>query len=209
MRDSSRTLPDRSPEKTGIVPEGTGTLKRTLKRTPEGTPEKRPETAPAPDQTMPLCSLPRVRPACALQLRPLDLRDGFNTSINTTPLVDVMLVLLIVFLVTLPMVSATVPISLPRANAANSASVLSPRALVLSLREDGGLFWGDEPVSFAEMSLRLQALAALPIPPEVRVRADRRLPYAQVSKILLVGEQVGLAGVSFVLEPSLSTSPSP
>ncbi len=120
-------------------------------------------------------------------------------EINVTPFVDVMLVLLIIFMVTAPLLVAGVPVDLPE----NRAKALDQQAepVQLSLDASGAIFVGDQPVSEAALPGRLAALAAEPAPPEGRrvyLRADRSLDYGRVMRVMGELNRAGLNRVALV-----------
>ncbi len=121
------------------------------------------------------------------------------SEINVTPLVDVMLVLLIIFMVTAPLLVAGVPVDLPESRAGALDQQATP--VQIALDKDGGIFIDDAPVSNAELSRRLAALAAEPAPPEGRriyLRADRSLDYGRVMRVMGELNRAGLNRVALV-----------
>jgi biopolymer transport protein ExbD len=117
-------------------------------------------------------------------------------EINTTPLVDVMLVLLVIFIITAPLFQQAVPIDLPRVDSTR----LDDKPLVVSLALDGvgGLFLDGAPSSRAGVYARLAELA--PAQPELHLRADRGTPYEKVADILAVAQRAGVSKIAFVTE---------
>ena len=113
--------------------------------------------------------------------------DGQAVSaINTTPLVDVMLVLLIIFLITIPVVNFSVPVALPKQR--NEALRSKPRDVVISVDAQGRTWWFDARVDGSEALVeRLKAVAQADPQPEVHVRGDARGDYAPVGRVLLAG----------------------
>lgn len=139
-------------------------------------------------------------------LRPLADEDNFHASINTTPLVDVMLVLLIVFLVTIPVVSQTVPLSLPLSPAPPARP--SPTNPVLSVTADGSLFWDDQPASLDLLRERLAAFATAQPGADIIIRADRQTPYHRVSLLMNICQQTGLTAVALQTDPTANSTTS-
>jgi len=120
-------------------------------------------------------------------------------EINVTPLVDVMLVLLIIFMVTAPLLVAGVPVDLPESRA--QALDQQAKPVQIALDKDGGLFIDDQPVSDAQLPARLAAIAAQPAPPEGRriyVRADKSLDYGRVMRVMGELNRAGLNRVALV-----------
>ena len=121
-------------------------------------------------------------------------------EINVTPLVDVMLVLLIIFMVTAPLLTAGVPVRLPDARA--KALPQDEKPLELSIDRDGALFIGKDRVSDSELSARLDRLAALPKPPPVFLRGDTALDYGRVMRVMGELNRAGLNRVSLITTPA-------
>jgi biopolymer transport protein ExbD len=117
-------------------------------------------------------------------------------EINTTPLVDVMLVLLVIFIITAPLFHQAVPIDLPRVD----STKLDDKPLVVNLALDGGgqLFLDGAPASREAVQARLAELAAAQ--PELHLRADRVTPYEKVADILAVAQHAGVMKIAFVTE---------
>ena len=130
-----------------------------------------------------------------------------NTTINTTPLVDVMLVLLIIFLVTIPVVSKLVPLTLPPYR--NIATVTKPENVVIAVDKDEQMFWGSEtttPIDIPNVKYRLiqaeiAANAAGKLFPEVHIRGDKDVRFEAVGKVIAVCQQVGIMKVGFLTQP--------
>ena len=126
--------------------------------------------------------------------------DVILSEINTTPLVDVMLVLLIIFLITIPVVSASVGVKLPREF--NQLNQARPDNVIISITASNDTFWYDLPLpERAELQARLKALGVLRPQPEVHIRADARADYAAVAKVVLAAQQAGIARIGFLTEP--------
>jgi biopolymer transport protein TolR len=121
------------------------------------------------------------------------------SEINVTPLVDVMLVLLIIFMITAPLLVAGVPVDLPESRAGALDQQATP--VQIALDRDGGIFIDDAPVAAAGLSQRLAAIAAEPAPPEGRriyLRADRSLDYGRVMRVMGELNRAGLNRVALV-----------
>jgi biopolymer transport protein ExbD len=126
--------------------------------------------------------------------------DVMLSEINTTPLVDVMLVLLIIFLITIPVVSASVGVQLPREF--NQLSQARPDNVIISITATNDTFWYDLPLpDRGELQSRLQALGKRQPQPEVHIRADAGADYAAVAKVVLAAQQAGIVRIGFLTEP--------
>jgi biopolymer transport protein TolR len=128
-------------------------------------------------------------------------------EINVTPMVDVMLVLLIIFMVAAPLMVQGVPLDLPRTSAAKLAKIRKP--MVVSLAADGGLFIRDEQVDRSNLVSRLMSLRSQEGDNVVYVRADRKIPYGDVMEILGRVGETGYQRVSLLSQPALTQSPAP
>ncbi len=136
----------------------------------------------------------------ALQLRSGSDDDEVNASINTTPLVDVMLVLLIIFLITIPVVRQTVPMSLPKE--VNQPRQTKPENIEISVDRDGRVYWNAQPLAdAAALAERLKVEGAKQPQPEVQVRGDEKTRYEAVGRVVYACQRAGIAKVSFVTEP--------
>jgi biopolymer transport protein ExbD len=130
--------------------------------------------------------------------------DAVVASINTTPLVDVMLVLLIIFLITIPVVNLNVPVDLPKLR--HEVRQSQPEDIVISVDAKGGIFWFDAPVvGSAALVERLKKVAVQVPQPEVHIRGDASGRYAPVGRILLACQRAGIAKVGFITEPAART----
>jgi biopolymer transport protein ExbD len=136
----------------------------------------------------------------AMHLGPSDGDDELLTTINTTPLVDVMLVLLIIFLITIPVVTTSVKVDLP--HEVQQPRETKPDNIILSVNAQGQAFLFDAPLrSQAEMVKQLQALAEKKPQPEVQIRGDAQTDYEAVGRVLFAAQSVGLTKVRFVTDP--------
>ena len=126
--------------------------------------------------------------------------ESLVSAINTTPLVDVMLVLLIIFLITIPVVTHTIPLHLPEQTV--EPNKVKPETIVLAVTRDGDVFWDQSPVTDNEdMLARLRKIAVLDPQPEVHIRGDDEAKYEPVGRILLDCTRVGIAKVAFITQP--------
>jgi biopolymer transport protein ExbD len=136
----------------------------------------------------------------ALQLRSGNDDEDVIASINTTPLVDVMLVLLIIFLITIPVVTQTVPLSLPKE--VNLPRQTKPENIEISVDRQGAVYWNAQPLAdHAALVERLKAAAARSPQPEIQVRGDVKTRYEAVGRVVYACQRAGLVKVSFVTEP--------
>jgi biopolymer transport protein ExbD len=119
-------------------------------------------------------------------------------EINTTPLVDVMLVLLVIFLITAPVLQQAVVLDLPQASAAPLPD--EPRVVRVALNAGGQVFWDDAPLPHEQLAAKLAAVAA--DQPELHLRADRHTPYEAVAGLIACAQQAGLVKIAFVTEPA-------
>jgi len=126
--------------------------------------------------------------------------DEVNSTINTTPLVDVMLVLLIIFLITVPVVTHTIPVKLPSER--NQLFKTHIEDIDLSVNKDGDIFWSQKKLADTnELLEKLKAVSVLTPQPEVHIRGDQNARYEFVGKVILTAQRAGIAKVGFVLEP--------
>jgi biopolymer transport protein ExbD len=120
-------------------------------------------------------------------------------EINMTPLVDVMLVLLIIFIITVPVMKHAVNIELPRAS--NEQQVSKPETLRLSVDAAGSYFLNDSKISDDELAPRLKAAAALNPQPDLHIRGDKAVRYERVAQAMAAAQQAGLRKIGFITEP--------
>ena len=126
--------------------------------------------------------------------------DEINASINTTPLVDVMLVLLIIFLITIPVVTHTVAMSLPKET--NIARQTKPENIEISVNKDGDVFWNARLVADNEaLFQKLKAVAVLTPQPEIHIRGDEKARYESIGRVVFASQRAAILKISFVTEP--------
>ena len=126
--------------------------------------------------------------------------DEVTSSINTTPLVDVMLVLLIIFLITIPVVTQTVPVKLPLET--NIARQTKPENIEISVNKDGDVFWNTQPVADSEaLFQRLKSVAVKDPQPEIHIRGDQFARYESIGRVVFACQRAAIAKISFVTEP--------
>lgn len=121
------------------------------------------------------------------------------SDINVTPLVDVMLVLLVIFILTAPLLTSAIRLDLPQSKAAQAGE--APEALSLSLKASGELFINDKPVKLAALPTELVQLANQKPNLEVQLRVDQAVPYGQVLELMGLAQQAGLSRIGFVTAP--------
>lgn len=130
-------------------------------------------------------------------------RQGPMADINVVPLVDVMLVLLVVFIITAPLLTNAVRIDLPKAD--SSPNIGKAEHIEFGIRENGALFWNGEPLTPDQLAPRFAAAARQQPQPELHIRADRHAEYDHVAKTLALAAQAGLTRIGFVTDPAAET----
>ena len=120
-------------------------------------------------------------------------------DINVTPMVDVMLVLLIVFIITVPVMKHAVNVDLPQAT--NQPSQDKPETVRLSVDADGNYFWNEAQVSDEDLTMRLQTAAAQEPQPELHIRGDKDVRFEAVGRVILDCQRAGILKVGFLTEP--------
>jgi biopolymer transport protein ExbD len=126
--------------------------------------------------------------------------EQLNNSINTTPLVDVMLVLLIIFLITIPVVTNTVKLELPKER--NLPTQTKPENIVIAVNRDGEVYWGLERMPDNEALVARLKLESIKEPqPEVHIRGDSEVRYEAVGRVVVDCQRAGIFKVGFITEP--------
>ena len=126
--------------------------------------------------------------------------DEVTSTINTTPLVDVMLVLLIIFLITIPVVTQTIAMNLPKET--NIARQTKPENIEISVNKDGDVFWNGQAVANNEaLFQRLKKIAVLNPQPEIHIRGDEKSRYESIGRVVFACQRAAIAKISFVTEP--------
>jgi biopolymer transport protein ExbD len=128
-----------------------------------------------------------------------DSDDDFNPEINTTPLVDVMLVLLIIFIITIPVMNHAVKIDLPRAT--NQPDEPKPQNISLSIDAAGKVFWNEEAIDSEQLTARIAEAAKKQPQPELHLRAERTTQYEKVAQVMAAAQSGGLSKIGFVTDP--------
>ena len=126
--------------------------------------------------------------------------DEVVSTINTTPLVDVMLVLLIIFLITIPVVTHTVALNLPKET--NIARQTKPENIEIAVNKDGDVYWNAQPVADNEVLFqKLKAIAVMVPQPEVHIRGDEKSRYESIGRVVFACQRAAIQKISFVTEP--------
>jgi biopolymer transport protein ExbD len=122
------------------------------------------------------------------------------STINTTPLVDVMLVLLIIFLITIPVVTQSIPLELPKER--NVPTQTKPENILLAVSKDGDIYWGVQPIrDVDELVARLKKESVKEPQPEVHIRGDQEVRYESVGRVVVACQRAGILKVGFITEP--------
>ena len=126
--------------------------------------------------------------------------DGVIAYINTTPLVDVMLVLLIIFLITIPVVTSSIPVTLPKERI--EIRETKPENIIISVDTKSNIFWYEAKLPNVEaLVVKLKKVSVLKPQPEVQIRGDMNAEYEGVGKVLLACQRAGIVKVAFITEP--------
>jgi len=126
-------------------------------------------------------------------------RRGLNTDINITPLVDVMLVLLIVFMIAAPLLSVGVPVELPKTDAKSLPSKQEP--ITITVNQEGGIFLQDTEIELDDLASRLVAISANGYDERIYLRADEASDYGAVMKVMARVNQAGFSNLGLVTDP--------
>jgi len=125
-------------------------------------------------------------------------RPAPMSDINMTPLIDVMLVLLVIFIITAPLMTSSLKLDLPRTDAATPTS--TPRFIALAIDADGSLFFAEEKLARDALAQRVAAAATANPQLEVQLRADQKVPYGQVADLIALIQKAGLSRIAFITE---------
>ncbi|MDA8255608.1 MAG: biopolymer transporter ExbD [Betaproteobacteria bacterium] len=123
-------------------------------------------------------------------------------EINMVPLIDVMLVLLIIFMVTAPLLTHAVKVDLPKAS--SQRNEVKPETINLSIKADGSVYWNADPVNAAAWQSRMDAAARQSPQPEIHIRADGGLAYRNVAQIMADAARAGLTKLGFITDPRVA-----
>lgn len=130
----------------------------------------------------------------------LEEEDRVVSEINTTPLVDVMLVLLIIFLITIPIAIQAVPLQLPKET--NQPTQTKPENIIIAVSADGEIFWGLQRIKDnKDLVNRLKEVAVIKPQPEIHVRGDYQARYESVGRVVFACQRAGIVKVGFITEP--------
>ena len=128
-----------------------------------------------------------------------DAGDGDNAEINMIPLIDVMLVLLVIFIITAPLMTHAVKVDLPVAS--SQPNDVKPETINLSIKADGSVYWNAEPMNQTAWRAQMDMAAAKTPQPEIHIRADGELAYKHVAQIMADAARAGLTKLGFVTDP--------
>ena len=130
--------------------------------------------------------------------------DEVISTINTTPLVDIMLVLLIIFLITIPAITQTVAVELPKET--NIVTVTKPENILIAVNKDGDIFWNQQLIPDTDALFERLKVEAIKIPqPEVHIRGDMNARYESIGKVVYTCQRASILKVGFITEPPLKT----
>ena len=127
-------------------------------------------------------------------------RRKLKSEINVVPYIDVMLVLLIIFIITAPLMSHKVKIELPEANLVQDKDTEAPKTppITISVKENGDLFWGDEPVSKEILESRLSSAAQLQPQPKLNLRGDKTTKMGTIAEVTKIAQNQGMLDIGYV-----------
>ena len=135
----------------------------------------------------------------SMTVGPAEAEDELVSTINTTPLVDVMLVLLIIFLITIPVVIQSTPVELPKET--NVPTQTKPENVNIAVNKDGDVLWNNELVDDKKLLTRLKEIAVKQPQPEVHSRGDKNARYEFVGKVVFACQRAGILKIGFITEP--------
>ena len=121
------------------------------------------------------------------------------SEINVTPLVDVMLVLVVIFIITAPLLASSIKLNLPKTDAAQTGD--APKFVTIAIDKTARVFFNDQPVDLAALAESLKKSAAANPDTEVQLRADEAVPYGRVVEVMGVAQKAGLSRIGFVAQP--------
>lgn len=127
-------------------------------------------------------------------------RQAPMSEINVVPLVDVMLVLLIIFIITAPLLTHSVKVDLPKAE--SNPNITQPEHVELAIRADGSLFWNGEAVALEQLAPRFTAKVAQAPNTELHIRADKLAHYEHVARLMSIAAKSGMTKIGFITDPS-------
>lgn len=126
--------------------------------------------------------------------------EAFNSEINTTPLVDIMLVLLIIFLITIPAITQTVALELPKET--NIVTVTKPENVLIAVDKDGDIYWNTQKLADTDALFDKLKVEAVKVPqPEVHIRGDMNARYESIGKVVYTCQRASILKIGFITEP--------
>ncbi|WP_175982776.1 ExbD/TolR family protein [Caballeronia zhejiangensis] len=128
-------------------------------------------------------------------------------DINMTPLIDVMLVLLVIFIITAPLFTHAIRLDLPKVSSQPARE--TPQTVTLSIDDAGKLFWNDTPVTFDQMRARFADAGKRAQKPELQLRASSATRYDVIAQVMGAAQQAGLERIGFVTQPAKPQQPAP
>ena len=126
-------------------------------------------------------------------------QEDVMSEINVTPLVDVMLVLLVIFILTVPVLTHSVKVDLPQTQKLNTA--VDPKSISISVASDGSVYWNGKRIDNAQLETMLAEVAAQEQQAEIQLYGDRRVAYEEVVKIMAAAQRAGIEKLGFVTQP--------
>ena len=129
-----------------------------------------------------------------------DSEDSIMSEINMTPMVDVMLVLLIIFIITLPVIQQAVKIELPKANSVRNE--VKPESVQITIDAKGQIFWNSAPIDLKKFNSNAENAAKKEPQPDINLRADKAVQYEYVAQVLAASKRAGLTKIGFITEPN-------
>ena len=127
-------------------------------------------------------------------------QQSMLSDINVTPMVDVMLVLLVIFIMAAPLFTGRVALELPAAGAPHSSQL--PGAIMIAIDAGGSVYWDDDKVDLAQLTQRMALAAAATPKPELQLRADKNTRYEIVAQVMAAAQTQGLTNIGFITEPN-------
>ena len=125
--------------------------------------------------------------------------DEVMNEINMTPLVDIMLVLLVIFIITIPVMQHAVHVELPRAS--NQVNNAKPETIRVDVDASGAYFWNDAPIQESDLAAKLTAAAGAEPQSELHIRGDRAVRYERVARVMAAAQRAGIEKIGFITEP--------
>lgn len=122
------------------------------------------------------------------------------SEINMTPLVDVMMVLMIIFMITAPIMTHSVKVDLPQAKQQSTQE--EPNKVTLTVQHDGSLLWNNSPINTEELELKLKSAAQNLEQTELRIQGDKKVEYEKVIQVMAAAQRAGLKKLNFITQPS-------